>query len=113
MNCAHCGQSLPDHARFCIACGIAVEPASTGPTQRLNEPTTPALPQCPHCRTALVEGYIPGSTSGTPQLVWTGGTPPGKSQSHYLDPYNTYFLRAWRCPTCGYIELNARERRTL
>lgn len=40
MNCAECGQHLPEGARFCTACGRRVEPVL----------------ECPQCRTQAPEG---------------------------------------------------------
>lgn len=37
MNCRYCGDTLPDSARFCIACGKVV--AVTGQTERFGDDT--------------------------------------------------------------------------
>lgn len=50
MNCPNCNAQLPDDAQFCIECGKAVSPASTGATVKLAGPAWDVA--CPHCGAA-------------------------------------------------------------
>lgn len=47
MICPSCGADLPDDARFCIECGVAVTPAATDATIKL--PAREAMLACRAC----------------------------------------------------------------
>ena len=61
--CKHCGTELPDHARFCLQCGNAVEPeVEVQPEQPAKEPEPPL----DFVQPALLGGMFLGVLSSIP-----------------------------------------------
>jgi hypothetical protein len=70
-------------------------------------------PTCPKCSTFMDRGYIPDYANSDVvvlQAVWTPGDPrPRRFQTGIrTDPGAQIPLTAYRCPSCGYVELYAR-----
>jgi hypothetical protein len=62
ISCKHCGAELPDHARFCLQCGNAVEPEE--PAQQPPSPAPP--PPLDFLQPALTGGMFLGVLSSVP-----------------------------------------------
>lgn len=65
---------------------------------------------CPKCRDRMDQGFIPDHSQGILTSKWTEGEEP---TSHWygktLKGLRQYEIEAWRCRSCGYIDLYARQ----
>jgi len=76
--------------------------------------STPAAadvhPRCPKCDTPMEPGHIPDAAHGQVlQSCWAPGDPKPRRYIGGIK-YNArelIALRAYRCPSCGYVELYA------
>ena len=66
---------------------------------------------CPKCRDKLEQGFIPEkSAEGTYTTLWAEGEEPvAKWYGKTLKGLQMYAVEAWRCRSCGYVELYARK----
>jgi predicted nucleic-acid-binding Zn-ribbon protein len=70
----------------------------------------PTAPRCPKCQKAMEEGHVPDVGYGqVTQAGWARGAP---EQRRYFggikaNPKEQLPLTAFRCPSCGYVELYA------
>lgn len=73
MNCAECGQHLPEGARFCTACGRRVEPVLVCPECRTQAPEGAKF--CFNCGSALGKP-APAPAAPAPKAATRPATPP-------------------------------------
>lgn len=55
--CSTCGEALEDGARFCEACGAAVEGADPAAAARPGDPAAATGPPCSRCGGGVADGY--------------------------------------------------------
>lgn len=65
---------------------------------------------CPKCRDKMERGFIPEQNQGVSTTNWAEGEEPsthwyGKS----MKGLKQYMVEAWRCRSCGYLDLYARK----
>jgi hypothetical protein len=71
-------------------------------------------PLCPKCEKPMDRGHVPDITDGAArQSTWAPGEAVkrrffGRVKIKY-DPDEAIPLSAYRCPSCGYVELYARQ----
>lgn len=68
-------------------------------------------PQCPQCRVAMNEGFVPdlGHFNVPVAPKWTEGAPqPSFWQGLDLRHKDRYAVATYRCPSCGLLQSYAR-----
>jgi len=75
-----------------------------------------ADPRCPSCRGPLAEGFVPDVSHGQVlQSHWHPGAPEeyrffGIPAGTRIDRKGMIPIRAWRCSSCGLVQLFAQAR---
>ena len=71
-------------------------------------------PNCPACRGAMKEGYLPDHSQGTwLQASWCAGAPEERTifgvqtGVKKVDRKGLLPIEAWRCSSCGLVQLYA------
>ena len=62
-----------------------------------------SVPECPDCRVAMVEGFVPDATYGEIlQSQWVAGAPE-RSSWRGIKVRSGVVITTWRCPKCGLL----------
>ena len=68
----------------------------------------PFIPLCKRCEKEMVEGFIPDATyGGNTRSAWVPGEPVSSWWRGLKLPDEGYWVKAFRCPSCGSLELFA------
>ncbi len=135
MQCAACHAFIPLDSAFCHKCGVRVQKAVTGPTQRLvpaaNETTrsqaisaTPAEPpaevgdirrgECPKCGSHDIVPNRPILDHGHAQVYDLQLELDERPEALlFKGQHVSSILAAWICGACGYTELYATNHQQL
>jgi predicted nucleic-acid-binding Zn-ribbon protein len=68
------------------------------------------IPRCPKCQKSMEEGHVPDVAHGQ---VWQAKWAPGAAETRRffggikMRAKEQFPLTAFRCPSCGYVELYA------